>query len=438
MRVAILCFLTAVPLVSQNRVLEPLALGPGKSTDARIAADSQAVRANPSDNRLSARLALDYLQKMRETVNFDYVNLAAKLVEGILERDPGNYGALRLRTEIDMERHEFARVAESSIEMTHFAPNDPGAWGSLGDSSMELGEYRRAGDAYQRMLALRPELASYNRVAWHRWVTGDAPGAIAMMQAAISGGSPAPENVAWCLADLGGMYWKVGKPDEAAEAYRRALEVFPGYYAAWAGLGRMASAHDDVKTAIEAYLKAQATVPMPEYAEALEDLYTRAGDPARARQQRRLIDAIEITMRAAGEKTNRNMALLDADQNRNLDRAEELIVNEIALRPDVYTHDALAWVLFRQGKFEEARRASAAALSLGTPEPVFHFHAAMIWDALGKKDEAAREFQAARALNAHWDFHQSQVAAAFRASGDGRSSLIRNVMNTPISIPRDE
>jgi tetratricopeptide (TPR) repeat protein len=206
------------------------------------------------------------------------------------------------------------------------------------------------------------------------------------------------------------MYWKIGKADEAAAAYRRALDLFPNYYAAWAGLGRMASARDEVKIAIADYLEAQATVPMPEYAEALEDLYMRSGDAARARQQRQLIDAIEITMRAAGEKTNRNMALLYADQNRNLDRAGELIVNEIALRPDVYTQDALAWVLFHQGKFDEAQRASMVALSLGTPEPAFHFHAAMIWDALGIRDEAAREFSRALALNPAWDFHQSAVA----------------------------
>jgi tetratricopeptide (TPR) repeat protein len=195
----------------------------------------------------------------------------------------------------------------------------------------------------------------------------------------------------------------------------------------------MASAQNDVRAAIDAYLRAQATVPMPEYAEALEDLYMRSGDPHRARQQRELMDAIEITMRASGEKTNRNVVLLYADQNRDLDRATELIENEIVLRPDVYTHDALAWVLFRRGKFEEAQRASATALSLGTPEPLFHFHAGMILDALGKREEAAHEFDTALALNPRWDFHQSALARQ-----KVRPSLIRDVMNTAVSIPGNQ
>jgi tetratricopeptide (TPR) repeat protein len=397
-------------LAGQSRAREPQLRGTRQSTDSLIAADSKSLALQPTNNRLAAKLALDYIQKMRETVNFDYLNLAARLVDGVLDRDPGNYEALRLRSEVEMERHHFALVAEYSIEMARFSPNDPGAWGSLGDSSMELGQYDRAGQAYQKMLALRPDLTSYNRLAWYRFVTGDSAGAIALMQAAIRAGNAAPENVAWCWAELGRMYWKIGRSDDALNAYHSALSNFPNYYAAWAGIGLIASAQDQVKDAISAYLKAQATVPMPEYAEALEDLYQRSGNPAAAKQQHDLIDAIEITMRASGEKTNRNMALLYANQNRNLDRAAELVENEINLRPDVYTHDALAWVLFRQGKLSEARKASEVALSRRTPEPMFHFHAAMIDQALGQRDEAAHQFSQALALNPEWDFHQSALA----------------------------
>ena len=55
-------------------------------------------------------------------------------MESVLTRDPGNYESLRLRSEIDMERHEFARVAEYSQEMARLAPDDPANWGTLGDA----------------------------------------------------------------------------------------------------------------------------------------------------------------------------------------------------------------------------------------------------------------------------------------------------------------
>ncbi len=399
----------AVAAFGQGRVREPLTVG-GRSTDLRITMDSQALAAKPANNKLAAALALDYIQKMRETVNFDYLNLAEKLVDAILERDPGNYEALRLRSEIGMERHDFGLVAGYALEMTKYAPNDPGAWGNLGDASMDLGEYARAGEAYRKMLALRPDLASYNRVAWFHFVTGDSENAIRLMQAAVGAGNPKPENVAWCLADLGGIYWKTGKVNDAIAAYRRALAVYPNYYPAWAGLGRIASAMNQVHDAIEDFRKAQDTVPMPEYAQALQDLYTRAKAMRLAKQQSDLIDAIEVTMRASGEKTNRNVALLYADQNRKLDRARELVENEIKVRPDVYTQDALAWVLFRQGELAAAWEASEKARALGTPEPAFHFHAGMIADAQGKKELARAEFAAALGLNPQFDFHQAAIA----------------------------
>ena len=212
-------------LAAQGRAREPLLQASRQSTDSRITADSQLLAAQPSNNRIASRLALDYIQKMRETVNFDYLNRAASIVDDVLERDPGNYEGLRLRSEIEMERHHFELVTQYSIEMTRFSPNDPGAWGSLGDSSIELGEYARAGEAYQKMLALRPDLTSYNRLAWFYFVTGDATRAIGLMQAAISVGNAAPENVAWCWVELGRMYWKTGRADDALAAYDRAVRL---------------------------------------------------------------------------------------------------------------------------------------------------------------------------------------------------------------------
>ena len=75
--------------------------------------------------------------------------------------------------------------------------------------------------------------------------------------------------------------------------------------------------------------------------------------------------------RAGGEKTNRNLALVFADQDRNLPRALELAQAELDVRGDVYTYDTLAWVLYKNGRVEEAERASARALAFGTPEPSF-------------------------------------------------------------------
>jgi tetratricopeptide (TPR) repeat protein len=379
-------------------------------TDERIAAYQKLAVAKPQDLHYQNLLAGAYIQKMRETTDFGYIERAEKLVTHVLVAESDNYEALRLRSEIGLERHRFAEVAGYSHELVRIAPYDAWNWGTLGDALMELGQYDGAADAYQKMMSLRPNQSSYNRASYYRWVMGDAEGAIGIMQQAIAAGSPAAENTAWCLVDLGNLYFKIGRLEQAAEAYAAALRTFGGYYPAYAGLGRVQAAQGKYADAIGSYRRAQAVVPMPEYTAALAELYERTAKKTEARQQCELLDMVDRMGSANNEKTNRNLALVFADQGRKLDRALELAQAELAVRGDVYTYDALAWALCKNGRYQEAERAAGKALQFGTPEPAFYYHAGMIANALGKKDEAAKDLERALALNRHFDPRQGETA----------------------------
>ena len=379
-------------------------------TDERIAVYQKLAVAKPDDLHYQNLLAGAYIQKMRETTDFGYIDRAEKLVARTLASEGNNYEALRLRSEIGLERHHFAEVARFSREMIRIAPDDSWNWGTLGDALMELGQYDDAADAYQKMMSLRPNQASYNRASYYRWVMGDAKGAIDIMRRAIDAGSPAPENTAWCLVDLGNLYFKTGRLDEAAATFAEALRTFPGYHPAFAGQGRVFAAQGKIAEAIESFQHAQAVVPMPEYAEALAELYDRAGKKDEARRQMDLLDIVDRMVSANNEKTNRNLALVFADQGRKLERALELAQAELEVRGDVYTYDALAWALFKNGRYQDAEQASERALRFGTPEPVFQFHAGMIAWALGKKDAAARSLDRALALNPRFEIRQADIA----------------------------
>jgi tetratricopeptide (TPR) repeat protein len=404
MRVPVICFLLCVSLVAEGSAPE------GLKTDERIAAYQKLSASKPDDLHYKNLLAGAYIQKMRETTDFGYIDRASRIVSSVLSADPENYEAKRLRSEIGLERHQFAEVAEFSRQMTGAAPDDAWNWGTLGDALIELGQYESAADAYQKMVALRPNQSSYNRASYYRWVTGDAQGAIEIMQQAIASGSPAPENTAWCLVDLGNLYFKTGRLQQAAQSYETALRTFSGYYPAYAGLGRVQAAQGKYDEAIESLKRAQSAVPMPEYAAALADLYERTGKRAEARRQFELIDVVDKMARANNEKTNRNLALVFADQGRNLGRALELAQAELAVRGDVYTYDALAWALFKNGKPEEAETAARKALQFGTLEPAFYYHAGMIASALGRKGDAVKYLECALNLNPHFDPRQAEIA----------------------------
>src|SRR4051794_13646119 len=257
----------------------------GMKTDDRLAMFETLARTKPEDTHYQAQMAATYLQKMRETMDPNYLNRAAKLVDALLSNNPRDYEALRLKSAIELERHDFPAVERHSRKLIEIAPDDPWNWGTLGDALMELGKYSEAADAYQTMVRLRPDMSSYNRAAYYRFVAGDAAGAIEIMKKAIEAGSRSPENIAWCLVDLGNMQLKTGHAEDAQRAFETALKLFPGYHPANAGLGRLFQQQHKVLEAIEFFTKAEESIPPPEYASPLEDLYQTAGKPEDARKQ---------------------------------------------------------------------------------------------------------------------------------------------------------
>jgi tetratricopeptide (TPR) repeat protein len=268
-----------------------------------------------------------------------------------------------------------------SQRLIKISPADPWNWGTLGDAYVEMGEYDKAAEAYQKMVALRPDLASYNRAAHFHFLYNDVPGAIAIMKKAIEAGSSAPENVAWCMVDLGNIYFKSGQLGLAQQSFTDALRTFKNYHPAYAGLGRVLGETGDLTGAVANYRRAQEITPLPDYAAALYDLYTKTGQDSLAGKQMDLLNVIDTVSIANGEKANRNLVLAFADHDVKLPRALELAQGELEFRRDVYSYDALAWALYKNHRIQEAQQYMQKARLLKTPEPGFRLHSEIIMNA---------------------------------------------------------
>jgi tetratricopeptide (TPR) repeat protein len=351
-------------------------------TDDQIAMYSALTGSRPENVHYQALLAGAYIQKTRETTDYSYLDRAVSILNAILSGDSSNYEALRLMTETQLERHLFAQAAESSQALIRIDGADPWNWGTLGDSYIEMGDYEKAAVAYQKMVSLHPDLSSYNRAAHYRFLFGDTEGAVAIMKRAIQAGSAMPENVAWCMVDLGNIYWKTGQAELAKRTFIDALRTFSNQHTAYAGLAKTLAAAGDTAGAINNYLRAQQITPMPDYAAALYDLYKKSGDEANAKKQMELIEVIDRVSLAAGEKANRNLVFAFADHDVHLDRALALAEGELEFRRDIYSYDALAWALYKNHRYSDAKAAMDRALKLGTPEPDFARHAQLINEAV--------------------------------------------------------
>jgi tetratricopeptide (TPR) repeat protein len=378
------------------------------TTDARIQLFESWVAADPSTGNKNL-LAAAYLQKTRETNDFAYLERASRIVSGILAAD-GDYESRRLRIRIELIYHRFRQAAAHARELLADAPADAQVWGLLGDALLEMGDVEGAREAFQRILALRADFSSYNRAAYLRFITGDLAGAIELMRKAVDAGAAVPENQAWCAVELGHLYFKAGRLEEAESAYKEALKAFPAAHAAHAGLGSVEAARGNPAAAVKHYQRAQTISPMVQYAGALYDLYAALGNTAEARKQAARVDLAAALDQASGEAANRTVALIFANQDRNLEQALAIARADFAIRQGVYTEDALAWALYKNGLYAEARAAAQHVAAVGTPDPLFYYHAGMIALAAGERGEARENLRRALELNPGFDIAQAAVA----------------------------
>lgn len=379
-------------------------------TDEHISMYETLVKAQPEVLHYQNLLAGAYIQKVRESMDYSYLERASQILNGVLAQDAKNYEAARLRTEVALERHEFKVAAEYSTALTEWSPNDSWNWGTLGDALTEMGNYDKAAEAYQRMVTLRPDLSSYNRAAYFRFLYNDVDNAVKIMKMAISAGSAMAENTAWCEVELGKILLKTGRVDDAGKEFEAALRYFPNYHPALAGLAQSQAARKDWKSAIENMRRAKAAAPLPDYSAALYDYYTAAGDAKEAGKQKEMIVMLDAVGQAAQEKANRNISLIFSDHDWNPGRALELAKNEMEVRGDIYSYDALAWALYKNKQYPAAAEAMARAMQFKTPEPAFYYHAGLIDSALGKKDEARGMLKKALDLNPNFDARQASLA----------------------------
>ena len=83
---------------------------------------------------------------------------------------------------------------------------------------------------------------------------------------------------------------------------------------------------------------------------------------------------------------------------------------EFEVRHDIYTWDALAWALYKNGKYQEASDAIDNALRPGTRDALLFFHAGMIASRLGQTSQAKERLQTALSINPQFHVIYSDVA----------------------------
>jgi tetratricopeptide (TPR) repeat protein len=354
-------------------------------------------------------LAVAYIRRARETGDFGLNTNAQTAVNRALEIEPRNYDAQRLKASLLLTFHQFEEALSLGMQLQKDHLQDPFVYGVLTDANIELGNYKEAVDAVQKMVDLRPNMESYARVALVRSLHGDSDGAIEAMSLAARIADPRDaEAQAWCLTHLGNEYLKVGRYEEGEKQYDAALKLLPRYHLALAGKGRARAAQNDYDAATKFLTDANNQVPNAENAILLGDIYTKQGNAEKAKQHYDLVEVIEDKLGAAGSQ--KNLALFWADRDEKLDDALAIAQREFDARKDIYTADALAWTSYKKGRLSEAKTAIDAAMRLKTKDARILYHAGMIEKDSGNRKEAKRLLETALKLNPSFDLLQAETA----------------------------
>jgi tetratricopeptide (TPR) repeat protein len=338
------------------------------------------------------RLGWAYVAKARRTLDAGYYQLAGQTADAMDARFGPTDEALLLRGHVDHNLHRF-RAAEGVARELVARRGLAFDYGLLSDALMEQGRLPEAVAACAQMMRLKPGLEAYSRAANLRWLTGDLPGAIQAMEAAVRAGSPLDAtNAAWTLSRLSGYYGQAGRNGEALAAAEAALRLAPEYPPALLGRGRALVALGQTEPAIPPLRLAEWLNPLPEYQWWLADALRLAGRTDEAA-------AVEARLEARGAAADpRTFALFLATRGREPVRAVELARAELLNRGDVFTEDALAWALAQQRDYPGAEAAIQRALASRTRDARLFLHAGEIALRRGQPDSARAYFAEALPL----------------------------------------
>jgi tetratricopeptide (TPR) repeat protein len=373
---------------------------PGSTAvDRLIASLQKAAGRNPGKGDLWVVLGRAWVRKARESTDPGFYLNAKAAADLALDIDPNDPTALDLQGFVLLNDHKFEEARALAARVVAAHPVDPAGYGTLSDALLELGRFDEAAAAAQEMMNLKPNLPSYSRASYLRWLQGDVEGAERIVRLAIGAGADQrdPEPRAWVMVQAATIFWQEGDVDGADAGYDAALEQMPDFPPALVGKGRVAMSRGDGAQAARFLGRAYKASPHVETGWLLGDALAMVGDDDGAR------DAYARVVSTGKQTDARTLALFWATRNEHPVEALALAEREKRVRGDLYTDDAYAWALYRNGKLAEAKAASDRALAHGTRDARLLYHAGAIRIALGQTKEGRTLVAKALALQPAFD-----------------------------------
>lgn len=406
----------------------PFAVGVGSPQLTRVDKDLElwegAAKMDSFSAYFPAHAAALYMQRARLTGDVTDAERAEREARRSLAlRTQHNGGTFVTLSASLLEQHRFKEARDVARQLVAGQPDVEMYHSLLGETQLELGDYDGARASFAAVRA--PTASSGTLAGAARWAelqghTAEARRLLRVARAMVATQPDFPEaEIAWFDMREGDLALRDGQANAAEAAYRRGLALAPADYRLQAAMSRFAAGRGRWDEAI-AYGEASiATVLDPGTLGVIAGAYAARGDTARASEYER---TMEVALSGQPGAYHRAWSLYMLDHGQRVHEIVQRAEDELRTRRDVYGYDIVAWALHKANRNAEAQSMMAAALRLGTRDPLLFYHAGAIAHAVGDDDGARGYLTAALELD---PVSRPSYAAAARQTLD-RIALARD------------
>jgi tetratricopeptide (TPR) repeat protein len=414
---------TVLSVFTGNTQAETTAASAHPDRESRVAQSVSSLQGKlhrlPSDSLGWAQLGSSYVELARITADPAYYAKAQGALDRSLQLRPAdNAPAMLGMGALANSRHEFAAAKDWGLRAVAAEPRSAEVHGVLADALTQLGDDAGAMDAVQKMLDLKPNVASFTRASYYFEMHGRADDARMALDRALTAAG-ASDEIAFCRYYLGELAFNSGDVDEADRQYAQGLQITQDQ-SLLQGQAKIHAARGDLDRALDGYRKLVARAPLPQYIQEYGELLDAAGRGAEAAQQYEILAQQQKLMESQGATDDLATALFLADHG---DKAEALqrASAEWGRRQNVLVADAMAWALHVNGRDAEALPYLEKAASLGWKNALFSYHRGMIHASLGDPAAAEQYLAEAMDINPHFSIlHAPQARKKLAELRSGR------------------
>jgi tetratricopeptide (TPR) repeat protein len=373
--------------------------------DAEIAALPDAFEP-PLDGERATRLAYRLYQRASLAGDFAALEAVGASLDDLARQLRPASDLYFLKASVDFKFHRLNDVRHA-LESGGAAlcQSLPGS-ALLADLALEEGRYVEAEQGYLAIIDSDRSWDHLARLAHLRAKMGDVDDADRLYeQAEDELSAKEMRHYAWVELKRGELDLAHGRHAQAHAHYERADRAYSGYWMVAEHQAELLAARGDGEAAAALYTELIARAPRPEFQQALGELYLHLGWPESAEPW--LVRAASAYLASAMRGDvhyYHHLADFYADVRKDGAEAVKWARKDLELRENPATLAALAWALYRDGRFAEALEMIEGALASGAQDAHLLHRAGVIHRAAGA--DGAELLRKAAELNPHFgEFH---------------------------------